>query len=92
MRIPAEGRIGMVARSSTVTLLLFPRDDDAFGSVLERIAAEVGDLKGVAPEQLQRRLRAHYPGAVVRAQDPLGGLDASRSAWYVYRDGSPITS
>jgi hypothetical protein len=76
----------------SITLLRFPRDDDAFAGVLDRIVAEASDLQGVAPSYIQDRLRAVYPGAVVHAQDPLAGLGAAGVAWYVYRDGSPVSS
>jgi hypothetical protein len=79
----------MVYTSSTVRLLVFPRDDDALQSALEGIESTVGGWEHVTPDDLQRRLRRQYPAAVVRRQDPLGTLDGYVSAWYVYRDGSP---
>jgi hypothetical protein len=74
----------------SVTLLRFPRDDHAFEAFLERIAMEIGALVNVGPARLQERLRENYPNAVVHEQDPLGGFRATGSAWYVYRDGSPL--
>ena len=75
--------------SSAIQLLVFPRGDEVLEARLVRIAEEVNGWERLAPGDLQQRLRAFYPNAVVREQDPLGGLDARRSAWYVYRDGSP---
>lgn len=74
--------------SSTVQLLVFPRDDQALESTLAGIAAELDGWEHVAPDYLQQRLRAFYPDAIVREQDRLAGLGARRAAWYVYRDGS----
>jgi hypothetical protein len=82
----------MEVEVSNVQLLVFPRDDDTMQSRLARIAAEVGRWERVTPSYLEERLRAFYPGAVVRRQDRLGGLDGGPRAWYVYRDGSPISS
>jgi hypothetical protein len=68
-------------------LLAFPRHDDAFHALLHTLAA---GLDGHGPEELQIRLRERYPHAVVRAQNPLGVLQVTSVAWYVYRDGSPL--
>ena len=73
---------------SSVRLHVFPRDDVALACTLERIEAEEGGLNHIGPEQLQERLRAHYPAAVVRNQEPLGALNPIHASWYVYRDGS----
>ncbi len=77
--------------SSTIQLLVFPRDDEALDARLADIGAEHG-WERMAPADLQQRLRVFYPDAVVRERDPLGDLDARRPAWYVYRDGSPRSS
>jgi hypothetical protein len=76
---------------STVQLLVFPRDDQALEARLTAIAAEVNGWEHVAPDDLQQRLRVFYPDAVVREQDPLGGLGGRPPAWYIYRDGSART-
>ena len=81
----------MTNEASSVTLLRFPRDDSAFEALLERIANAVGGLAHLAPESLQERVRETYPDAVVHPQDPLGGFRTNGSAWYVYRDGSPVS-
>jgi hypothetical protein len=78
--------------TSTIQLHVFPRDDLALASMLDTIADEVGGWENVAPGDLQERLRAVYPAAVVRSGEPLGALDARRPTWYVYRDGSLRTS
>ena len=72
------------------TLLRFPRDDDAFGEVVDHLAGAARELGVARPEYLEQRLKAFYPQAIVRAQDPLGGLSSSRETWYVYRDGSAL--
>ena len=74
--------------TSTIRLHFFPSDDVALACALERIEAEEGGLDQMDPEQLQERLRAHYPAAVVRNQEPLGALNPIHATWYVYRDGS----
>ena len=67
------------------TLFLNPVDDDGF-------VRRVNDLiaGGVAePAELEDRLRAWYPDAVVRPRD----LANERSnVWYVYRDGHWVPS
>ena len=62
------------------TLFLNPTDDEQFvGRVNDLMAAGATD-----PDDLERRLRAWYPDAVVRPRD----LANERSnVWYVYRDG-----
>jgi hypothetical protein len=73
----------MAMTASLVTFLLFPRDDDQFTALVESLAG--GDGAG---GQLEQRLRAVYPHAVVRRRDRLGELDPTAETWYVYRDGS----
>ncbi len=62
------------------TLVLNPPEDEAFGS-FARALVENG---GVAPLELQDRLRDRYPQAIVRPRE-LAGEQAH--VWYVYRDG-----
>jgi hypothetical protein len=81
----------MPTQLGAVTILRFPRDDDEFDSLLERLVGEIDAYTHSAPELLEARLRAFYPSAVVHRQDPLGGLFPARIAWYVYRDGSPVS-
>lgn len=63
-----------------ITLVLNPRDDGRFVALAEALVTD-----GIeAPIDLQTRLRADYPGAIVRARE----LDGEAlSIWYVYRDG-----
>jgi hypothetical protein len=79
-----------MAVSSSIQLHVFPRDDLALASLLEGIATETGGLERLAPEDLQERLRAVFPAAVVRSGEPLGALEGIRPSWYVYRDGSVL--
>jgi hypothetical protein len=63
-----------------ITLVLNPRDDPRFVALAEALVT--GGIE--APVELQARLRADYPGAIVRARE----LDGETfSIWYVYRDG-----
>jgi hypothetical protein len=63
-----------------ITLVLNPRDDPRFVALAKASVADGID----APDELQARLRADYPGAIVRARE----LDGeAQSIWYVYRDG-----
>ncbi|MBA2700145.1 MAG: hypothetical protein H0U58_00400 [Chloroflexi bacterium] len=60
-------------------LVINPRRDAEFVAFAEASVAEQ-----MTPEDLERRLRASYPRALVRAR----GLSAERmTVWYVYRDG-----
>ena len=56
-----------------------PRSDERFVLTVASII-----LKGIdGPEDLEQRLRAYYPEAVVRERD----LSEEEPGWYVYRDG-----
>jgi hypothetical protein len=59
-------------------LFLNPPTDSQF---VQRVSDAMERLSTSA--ELQRALRAYYPGAVVRSRD----LDGDPAAWYVYRDG-----
>ena len=63
---------------SVPILILNPASDEAFA---ERARALTAVSR--TPEDLQARLRAYHPEAVVRAR----GLSGEREMWYVYRDG-----
>ena len=69
-----------MASMALPALHLNPSDDDAFAAVVTRLLS--GGLSDAA--ELERRLRATYPGALVRprelAFEPF-------VMWYVYRDG-----
>lgn len=59
---------------------LNPRSDASFVRLVEEaMAAGVG-----TPQELQARLRAVYPAAVVRERGLQGDTEP---IWYVYRDG-----
>jgi hypothetical protein len=75
-------------RLARVTLLPFPRDDDAFVRHAQLALEDVDSSPEAAPAHLEALLRVDYPGAVVRRRDGLGSFDGLE-AWYVYRDGSP---
>ena len=66
-------------------LILNPRDDAPFPGFAEGLAEE----EGLDAPELQRRLRARYPKAVVRPRD----LSSERTTvWYVYREGYWVPS
>jgi PAS domain-containing protein len=75
-------------------LQAFPPEDIAFRRfIAEAFAATVADSDvrydiALEPEELQLRLRARYPAAVVRARDPLADPGDGADLWYVYRFGS----
>ena len=69
-------------------LVVFPRDDRAFRAHLEWAVEHVDPAR---PEQLQEQLSEAYPHVRVQARIGLADLGADR-AWYVYRDGSAVTS
>ena len=61
------------------TLALNPRNDAAFGAAADAL------LDGArSPCDLERLLRADFPGTVVRARDL---SNEAGTVWYVYRDG-----
>jgi len=64
-------------------LMLNPSTDDGFARTVRELALVQDGAAG-----LQARLRAYYPGAIVR----LRGLSGERESWYVYRDGHWIPS
>jgi len=62
-------------------LIVNPRSDLAFAELAERLAADGAQT----PADLQRELRRHYPGAVVRERS----LSAEPIVtWYVYREST----
>jgi hypothetical protein len=66
-------------------LFLNPVDDEEFVSrVNDLVAAGAAD-----PDDLEQRLRAWYPEAVVRARDL---ANERNNIWYVYRDGHWVPS
>lgn len=65
-------------------LVLNPRDDPAFESEASGLLDAVS-----TPADLQRRLRATYPDAIVRARDL---SSEPGTVWYVYRNGHWINS
>ena len=62
------------------TLIVNPRDDEAFARFVLGIQAAGVD----GPGDLELRLRQRYPDAVVRLRDLHG---ETFTIWYVYRDG-----
>ena len=67
------------------TLFLNPADDANFVRRVNDLVAAGAD----EPSQLEDRLRAWYPDAVVRARDL---ANEQSVVWYVYRDGHWISS
>ena len=78
----------------TPRLQAFPAEDlafrryvaDAFATLLAEIEPRPDAL--LEPEELQVRLRARYPAAVVRPRDRLADPGDGDLLWYVYRFGS----
>lgn len=75
-----------------VNLQPFPARDDAFARDVTA-AAEAAASDGATEDELsamiEERLRAIYPNAVVRLQDPFARL-AIAGTLYAYRDGSIV--
>ena len=75
-------------------LQAFPAEDlafrrfvaDAFSTLLAEVEPRPDAL--LEPEELQVRLRARYPAAVVRPRDHLADPGDGDLVWYVYRFGS----
>jgi hypothetical protein len=70
---------------SAIVTRCFPSDDRAFEAAVNRLVGQLTDGDRL-PESLERRLRAIYPGAAVRAQDALARF-GTEPVWYVFRDG-----
>jgi PAS domain-containing protein len=78
----------------TPRLQAFPAEDlafrrfvaDAFSTLLAEVEPRPDAL--LEPEELQVRLRARYPAAVVRPRDRLADPGDGDVLWYVYRFGS----
>ena len=78
----------------TPRLQAFPAEDlafrrfvaDAFSTLLAEVEPRPDAL--LEPEELQVRLRARYPAAVVRPRDRLADPGDGDLLWYVYRFGS----
>jgi hypothetical protein len=73
------------SNGSPPALHLNPSDDEAFATDVARLIA-LG-LRDAA--EFQRRLRAWYPGALVRPRDL---AHEPFALWYVYRDGRWVPS
>jgi len=76
-----------------VNLQPFPARDDAFARDVTA-AAEAAASDGASEDELsamiEERLRAIYPNAVVRLQEPFPRLATSAGTLYAYRDGSIV--
>lgn len=78
----------------TPRLQAFPAEDlafrryvaDAFATLLAEVEPRPDAL--LEPEELQVRIRARYPAAVVRPRDRLADPGDGDLLWYVYRFGS----
>jgi PAS domain-containing protein len=78
----------------TPRLQAFPAEDlafrrfvaDAFSTLLAEVEPRPDAL--LEPEELQVRLRARFPAAVVRPRDHLADPGDGDLVWYVYRFGS----
>jgi PAS domain-containing protein len=86
---------GIIVRARpTPRLQAFPAEDlafrrfvaDAFSTLLAEVEPRPDAL--LEPEELQVRLRARYPAAVVRPRDRLADPGDGDLLWYVYRFGS----
>lgn len=71
----------------------FPAQDDAFARDVSA-AAEAAVSEGAGEDELvaivEARLRATYPNAVVRMQEPLASLMDGADTLYAYRDGAIV--
>jgi len=79
-------------RDSPLLLRCFPRADRPFQREVERLFAgwvEAQQGRNLDPEAFQATLRAHYPSAFVRPQDPLASLSGEAFVWYVHRRDEP---
>jgi hypothetical protein len=72
-------------RGKGPALFLNPADDLAFAGEVERLM----DAGISEAAELERRLRASHPGAVVRPRDL---SNEPFVVWYVYRDGHWVPS
>ena len=76
-----------------VNLQPFPARDDVFARDVSA-AAEAAVSEGAGEDELvaivEARLRATYPNAVVRMQEPLAGLMDGVDTLYAYRDGAIV--
>ena len=61
-----------------IWLTINPKTDAEFVACAERVGDEASDTA-----EFERRLREHYPHAVVRRRD----LAGESESFYVYRDG-----
>jgi hypothetical protein len=79
--------------SVPVNLQPFPARDDAFArdvSAAAEAAASESAGEGELVAIIQARLRAIYPNAVVRMQEPFGRLNDGVNTLYAYRDGAIV--
>jgi len=79
----------MIERS-TLRVVTFPADDDAFRREVETALVDLVDAGPLEAQRvvLEERLRTWYRSVQVRRRDSLGGYAGDLGeVWYVYRDG-----
>ena len=72
-------RLGATVKSPQIAVFANPRTDRSFKQVAQAHANDGADT----PEELQRRLREHWPDTRVSQ----GITDRGLERWYAYREG-----
>jgi len=77
-----------------VSAICFPQDDKILTERVQRLLDQWSADEGVAtPEAITDALRGWYPSLAISVRQPIADLwSATDPTWYVYRDGSLLSS
>ena len=77
-----------------VSAICFPHDDEILAQRVQRVLDRWAlDAAGATPEVVTDALRDWYPHIAISVRQPIADLwGATDPTWYVYRDGSLLSS
>jgi hypothetical protein len=81
-------------RTVAVSAICFPHDDEILVQRVQRVLDRwAEDEAGATPEGVTDALRGWYPDIAISVRQPIADLwGATDPTWYVYRDGSVLSS
>jgi hypothetical protein len=81
-------------KTVAVSAICFPHDDMTLVQRVQRVLDRwANDEIGATPEAVMDELRDWYPRLAISVRQPIADLwGASDPTWYVYRDGSLLSS
>jgi hypothetical protein len=81
-------------RTVAVRAICFPHDDQVLAQRVQRVLERSAvDEAPATPEVVTDALRGWYPDIAISVRQPIADLwGATDPTWYVYRDGSVLSS